>query len=543
MVLTASHHSNSSPKSAQLEHRVLAQVEPNGDVDSIVRIDNTTPSTPTNQSSLGVWGPVIKFPVIPAGAFVVSEKPRSTRLLLFAAYTEQTFGGSNGRTQFADYNLESGAVSKRTISNTQHDMFCPGISAMQDGRVIITGGSNAERTSIYDPSSNSFISGPNMTQARGYQSSVTLSNGKIFTLGGSWSGGVTTKDGEIFDPATSLWTKLPGALVKGSLTQDPQVDKRDNHQWFFGWRDNSVFQAGPSKQMNWYSASGTGSVQSAGIRDSEDAMCGIFVMYDALRGKILTAGGSPNYHDNAPNKRANHITIGAPGSAPLLERLADMTFPRSFSNAVVLPDGKVLITGGQTYSKAFTDENSVLVPELFDPQNMTFKQMTPMKIPRNYHSASLLLPDGRVITSGGGLCQDFANTCPGIGSSHPDGEIFSPPYLFNTDGSDAQRPVITGLSSDTSADGFAVRAGGILTVTVDQAQQNPTFAMLRIGSNTHSVNTDQRRVPMENIQQNGSQFVLTVPGDYGIMIPGNWYLFVISEKGVPSISRTLTVVL
>ncbi|KAG4436113.1 hypothetical protein IFR05_008392 [Cadophora sp. M221] len=362
-------------------------------------------------------------------------------------------------------------------------------------------------------------------------------------LGGSWSGGITVKDGEIYDPVTNQWTKLPGALVRGAITQDVAADKRDNHHWFFGWRDNSIFQAGPSKQMNWYSASDSGSVQTAGTRDTEDAMCGIFVMYDALRGKIITAGGSPNYHDNAANKRANHITISAPGTAPIVERLPDMAYPRSFSNAVVLPDGKVLITGGQTFARAFTDENSVFVPELFDPSNMTFRQLTPMKTPRNYHSTSLLLPDARVFTAGGGLCHDIANTCPGTNSNHPDGEIFSPPYLFNPDGSDAQRPTIAALSSDTSADGYTVRAGGTLTVSIDQQQQGLTFAMLRVGSNTHSVNTDQRRVPLEDIRQSGSQYGLALPSDNGIMIPGDWYLFVISAQGTPSIARTITVVL
>ncbi|CZS90726.1 related to galactose oxidase precursor [Rhynchosporium agropyri] len=500
-------------------------------------------NTTSDKASLGAWGPVIQFPVIPAGAFVVSEKPRSTRLLLFSAFKEQTFGYGGAKTQFADYNTETGVVSQRTISNTQHEMFCPGISAMQDGRVIITGGSDAARASIFDPSTNSFVSAPNMTMARGYQASVTLSSGKVFTIGGSWSGGVRTKDGEIYDPATNEWTKLPGALVKGALTEDIEVDKRDNHMWFFGWRDNSVFQAGPSRQMNWYSAAGTGSVQAAGTRDAEDAMCGIFVMYDALRGKILTAGGSTYYHNVEPNNRANHITIGAPGSAPIVERLPSMAFPRAFANAVVLPTGHVLITGGQTLSRAFTDENSTLVPELFDPKSMTFRQLTPMVTPRNYHSTSLLLADGRVFTGGGGLCYDPNNFCPDIKSDHPDGEIFSPPYLFNADGSNAQRPVIMGLSTDSSSSGDSVKAGGSITVTVDKPQADLTFAMLRAGTNTHSVNTDQRRVPMEDVQMNGSQYVLSVPNDYGIMIPGDWFVFVISGQGTPSVAQTVTVAL
>ena len=53
--------------------------------------------------------------------------------------------------------------------------------------------------------------------------------------------------------------------------------------------------------------------------------------------------------------------------------------------------------------------------------------------PRNYHSVAVLLPDGRVFSGGGGLC----GTCA---TNHPDGQIFSPPYFFNSNGSLRTRP-------------------------------------------------------------------------------------------------------
>lgn len=213
-------------------------------IESIYRI---TASDADDRASLGSWGPVVEFPVIPAGVFMVAECPKTTRMMMFAAYEDKVFGNNVyiGRTQFAEFNLGTGEVIKRTISNTRHDMFCPGISALEDGKVVITGGSNAERTSIYDPSTNEFISGPNMTTARGYQSSCTLSGGKIFTIGGSWSGGIKIKDGEFYNPTTNRWTALPGALVEDAMTADIEADKRDNHHWLFGWKDNSIFQAGP----------------------------------------------------------------------------------------------------------------------------------------------------------------------------------------------------------------------------------------------------------------------------------------------------------
>lgn len=74
------------------------------------------------------------------------------------------------------------------------------------------------------------------------------------------------------------------------------IYRGDNHGWLFGWKKGSVFQAGPAVAMNWYGTSGTGSQSAAGNRASDtDSMCGNAIMYDAVAGKILTLGGSPNY--------------------------------------------------------------------------------------------------------------------------------------------------------------------------------------------------------------------------------------------------------
>src|SRR5260370_10368718 len=104
-----------------------------------------------------------------------------------------------------------------------------------------------------------------------------------------------------------------------------------------------------------------------------------------------------------------------------------MAYARSFINSVVLPDGEVLVVGGQQHPQTFTDTGSVLSPELWDPATGKFTVMTPEAIPRDYHGVAVLLPDGRVFSGGGGLCGNGCTT------NHPDGQIFSPPYLFNAD--------------------------------------------------------------------------------------------------------------
>jgi len=409
---------------------------------------------------------------------------------------------------------------------------------LADGRIIITGGSDAEATSIYSPATNEFTRGPDMKVARGYQTSATLSNGQVFTIGGSYSGPRGGKNGEVYNPATNKWTMLPKAAVNVMLTTDREgVWREDNHAWLFGWKNGSVFQAGPSKKQHWYGTSGEGSVVEAGTRDTVDSMCGINVMYDV--GKILSTGGAP-YYDNSPATARTHITtITNPNEPVTVERVADMSAPRAFGNGVVLPDGTVVVTGGQRTAHVFTDTSGILAAEMFNPATKTWTQLAPAAVARNYHSVSLLLPDGTVFSGGGGLCYvggvgRSAAKC-NLAVNHADGQIFTPPYLFNADNSPATRPVITSLSS------HQIAVGGSITVIMTQATRSMTFSLVRIGTSTHSINSDQRRIPISNVQNSGQGYSLRLPNDNGILIPGHYYLFAMSPSGVPSLAKTVQI--
>jgi galactose oxidase len=435
--------------------------------------------------------------------------------------------------------VPSGAISARTVANTKHDMFCPAISALEDGRILIQGGSDASATSFYDPKTNAFTRGPDMKMARGYQSSTTLSDNTIFTIGGAYSGPRKGKDGEVYNAKTNTWRALPGAKVAPMLTKDREgIWREDNHAWLFGWKNGSVFQAGPSKAMNWYGTAGTGSQVAAGIRDPiGDSMCGVFVMYEP--GKILSAGGAQSYTNVDANARTHITTIDKPNQKPQVERVSDMAYPRGFSNAVVLPDGTVLVTGGQRRSLVFTDTDGILYAELFNPATKTWKTLAPEAVPRNYHSVSILLADGTVFSGGGGLCyvgnvgRSSAN-CDKL-VDHADGQIFSPPYLFNADGSKATRPIISSMSTNS------VKVGEELRVYIRGNAKSLKYTLVRMGSVTHSVNTDQRRIPLTNVSAKDSRAIITLPSDSGILLPGMYYLFVINEQGVPSIAQTIQV--
>src|SRR5260370_4548520 len=177
-----------------------------------------------------------------------------------------------------------------------------------------------------------------MNIPRAYEGDTTLSTGQVLTLGCSWYDGAGNKNGEVFKSsgATGSWRKLPGVLADKILTADPAgVYRADNHVWLFAQAGGTVFQAGPSKQMNWITTTGSGTITGAGDRGSSaDAMNGNAVMYDI--GKILTVGGAPAYEDagSAVNvqatNRAYKINIsGGPHRPAIVTRTSDMAYARA----------------------------------------------------------------------------------------------------------------------------------------------------------------------------------------------------------------------
>jgi galactose oxidase len=91
----------------------------------------------------GLWEKTVDFPLVPAAVSLLTNG----KVLIWSAFAKDTFGGARGFTQTGIYDPAPGESSQLNVSNTQHDMFCPGISLDFNGRVIVTGGSNAEKTS------------------------------------------------------------------------------------------------------------------------------------------------------------------------------------------------------------------------------------------------------------------------------------------------------------------------------------------------------------------------------------------------------------
>ncbi|KAK3356646.1 hypothetical protein B0T25DRAFT_537123 [Lasiosphaeria hispida] len=515
--------------------------------------------------SLGRWGPTIDFPIVPVGVFL---DPHQGHLVSFSSETHDGFPGKNsmsgGSTFTATWFPASQTVTELYVANTKHGMFCPGMAYDVTGRMIITGGQSSFMTTSYDKGTWTRLK--QMTYPRGYQGSVTSADGRIFVVGGSW--GVDQHQRlpnlpcDIYDPSTDKWEPLLDCNSSAIRTKtDGYPDYRaDNHVWLVGWKQNSIFHAGPAAEMHWIDTSKGGAMTPGGQRGKDGAMCGTAVMYDAEAGEILAAGGAAQYEYYKRGGTDTELFVApeqclpdpekkckaaygkdATGEAFIIKlpndvgQLATVTptgnlnHPRTFHNAVVLPNGEVFVVGGMTKGEPFKDETAQLVPEMWSPIRKVWRPMAPNSIPRTYHSVALLLPDATVLVGGGGL----SDHKPAV--NHLDAQIYTPPYLLTG----RKRPTISKVSASESK----VMLGADLSFTVDG--EIVGASLIRYGGATHTVNNDQRRVKLVPIREVGTagefRYRVAIPKEPGVAIPGFWMLFVLDNFGVPSVAYTVQV--
>ncbi len=473
-------------------------------------------------STRGTWGPVINSKVNATGAANLPDG----KILTWSAATKEDSGGSNGtQTYTAIFDPARNSFSDRLVNETRHDMFCPGTANLPDGRIMIAGGRTTTRTTIYDPVANTYREDDEMNTPRGYQTNVTLTDGRVFTLGGSWSGGRGNKNAEVWSQEAG-WIPYPAITANATIRQgspDPEgVYRDDNHAWLFAAPSGRIFHAGPGTDMHWIDLNGVGSVTNAGRRANDSySMNGNAVMYDI--GKILTIGGASSYSANT-NSTSNTHVIDINGGNVSVTRVSNMKEARTFHNSVVLPNGEVVTIGGMQRSRIFSDDNAKMTAEIWNPQTRSWTEGTAMSVPRTYHSTAILMQDGRVWTGGGGLCGN-------CGVNHTDMQIYTPPYLYGSNNNLATRPVIN--SAPTSASYNS-------SITVRSNTSISDFSLVRLSSVTHSVNVEQRRVPLNHTSSSSTIHQVTIPGN-DLLPPGNYFLFAMNSAGVPSIAKTIRI--
>jgi hypothetical protein len=389
------------------------------------------------------------------------------------------------------------------------DLFCSGHAFLPDGRILSAGGHSGIdnkgilTSAIFDYASGSWTTGPNMQNGRWYPTNTTLANGEILTVSGGDTAQMVNLIPEVYQ-ANGTWRELTSASLY--LPYYP---------FMFVTPAGTVFAAGPSQTTYYLDPAGTGrwtagSSSRFGSRDYGSA-----VMYDI--GKVMIVGGG------TPTATAEVIDLNAgPGAA--WRSIAPISVARRHGNATVLADGKVLVTGG-TNTGGFNgtpSSDAVLAADLWDPATEQWKTVARMTHYRLYHSTALLLPDGRVLSAGSG--QPAAT---GL-SDDRTAEIYSPPYLFNADGTLATQPTITSAPTQvTYGQTFAVQT----TATVSKV------TWISLASVTHAFNENQRLVPLAFSVSGASAIAVTAPARAALAPPGYYLLFIVDSRGVPSVAR------
>lgn len=473
---------------------------------------------PHQLSINGQWGSVIAWtPHIPVTAATLPDG----RLLTFSSNQRTTFPSGVEFTYAAVWNPATGAFTE--INNNRHDMFCGGTAMLPDGRVLINGGRNTTRlSSIFDWRTNQWSAVPNMNDGRWYNTSVALADGSVFTVTGD--GGRTTAERWT---AASGWARLSGINWSNVVNQPGYVSNW--HPLVLLAPDGRLFHGGPTRQMNWVTTAGTGSLTYAGV-NVPGALYpkeGCFAMYD--EGRILVATGSSttasNSFDSSTGTSTNAaFTIDIRTGTPVVQTAASLRYARQFANSVILPNGEVIVIGGNTSGRKFNDTGSILIPEIWNPQTGLWREVAAMSVPRNYHSLALLLPDGRVWSGGGGLSGNSAD--------HRDAQLFTPPQLFATDGTPAVRPVISQKPT-------YIAPSSVFQVTASTGVTR--FTLIKMSSQTHSMNTDLRFLNVPFTQTAPGSYRLTAHSNVNVLTPGYWMLFALNAQGAWSQAAVMLV--
>jgi hypothetical protein len=444
------------------------------------------------------------------------------------------------------------------VANTTTNLFCSGHSFLPDGRLFVAGGHKSPdfdrdgepHTNIFDYRTNCWSRGPDMNNGRWYPYNVTLSTGEALIMAGDYFD--TMRDPDIFvtnlDPQVySGGSSLRTLSRPESLTLYPYLHLAPNgkvlqvQSGFLNPSDSKTL----SQLSRWFDPfgnQGSGSWESLESTHFPHAM-GTSVLFDSGR-KALVVGGFDTMFN--PTKEAEFIDLTE--TTPRWKPGGVMNFPRAYHTATILPDGKVLVTGGVRCQGLSIGCGTVLNAEMWDPAanpacpaQVPWRIMAQHKEVRAYHSIAALLPDATVLVGGGGLPGAIGETDRNgtrilkIDNDHArlfghkSVEIYSPPYLFTG----TKRPSITSAPASISY-------GETFSVSTSDHGPAPKVSLVRLASVTHGFIQDQRHVFLNTSGVTTSGMNITAPADSKICPPGYYMLFILNN-GVPSVSKIVKV--
>ncbi|GKA22775.1 aldehyde oxidase GLOX-like protein [Tanacetum coccineum] len=258
--------------------------------------------------------------------------------------------------------------------------------------------------------------------------------------------------------------------------------------------------------------------------------------------EVLVCGGAPKgAHINAKKgtfvgalDTCGRIKISDPNPKWVMER---MPMGRVMGDMLLLPNGDVLVINGGSSGTAGWENgrNPVLKPVIYKPDNSIgsrFEVQNPSSIPRMYHSAAVLVRDGRVLVGGSNPHEQY-NFTNVLYPTELSLEAFSPSYLDPS--SSGLRPKIL-LSTTHIKYGKKIVIRFMVTTPLDMKSVLAT--MVAPSFNTHSFSMNQRllfldRDNITKVDAKWSYEVGVVAPPSSNVAPAGYYLLFLVHKNIP----------
>jgi hypothetical protein len=429
------------------------------------------------------------------------------------------------------------------------DAFCSVVRVIDNNRVFILGGNKNKnedtnlpdtqnQTMLYDTLNKKFSLSKNLNFKRWYGSVVITGDEKMFIFGGE-------------DSVTGIKTTTPEMIDLKNIDQGWQILEQADSNDLFGGRDGEssyprTFLAsdgnivGISYNKTWvmdvnnnYRVLKTGEIplvksgisrilehSNPNFKEYKKDNLKLLTIGSAVgpsnsvvmieKDKVLVFGGKQTGSEYSPSNKVFLIDF-ANSFNPQIKELKSMNFARSRVNATIMPDGNIFLNGGHSYNDL---EFSVFTPEIYNPNTQTVREMSNSYFRRNYHSTSLLLPDGRILTAGG----DVWNA-----------EIFYPPYLFTKDINNktilAKRPEIINFEKN-------IKRGE--TIDIEVNGEVSKVIIVSTGSVTHGQGSESKFRNIDFTKVLNNKIEIKLDNNSNNLQNGTYLLFVLNSKGTPS---------
>ncbi|MBJ7537762.1 galactose oxidase-like domain-containing protein [Marinomonas transparens] len=482
---------------------------------------------PLDPEGNGQWGPLKSWPLIPLHMLTLPDG----KVLSFGT---NEYGMQGGSFIFDVYDPVEDVHF--TLPNPlPTDIFCSHMALDPiTGKVLIFGGDarksgpgqaldGVNSLTIFDPKTFSLTAATDtMEYARWYPSVVTLANGEILLLGGRDLAQNGSYIPEVWNASTGFRTLTNAAIpeFEGDLNDNVSLDEA----WWYPHafqRSNGevVVMDAHGNDVYIMTTSGTGTITTAGTLPFDSHKMDPSIMYDVDKVLMVDIDGGL-------------WSVDLSTSTPSYTEVAQMSDGRTAASMNILADGSVLITGGTDYDQVLVGQGSDpvdLINAQYDalryiPQTDQLLTLEAEEVARLYHSAAVLLEDGRILSGGGGAPGPLQNL---------NVQFFTPDVFYDDQGELATLPTIESIDK-------VVDNGSKVTIKVNDSSIVNRVGAVRSGSVTHSTNADTRYLSLNFSVVDSTTIEADVP-NANTMIPGHWMLAIVDNNGVPSIFSSIGV--